>query len=81
MSIIFFIFIRLVTLSSVKSLLFKQVDHENDIDEGFGSQSTKETNSFTNLTPKQGKRSYPRTGLSKSTGKKGQTLLSKFGFK
>ncbi|XP_060864479.1 exonuclease 1 [Metopolophium dirhodum] len=59
----------------------KGVDHENDIDEGFGSQSTKETNSFTNLTPKQGKRSYPRTGLSKSTGKNSQTLLSKFGFK
>lgn len=59
----------------------KEVDHENDIDEGFGSQSTKETNSFSNLTPKQGKRSYPRTGLSKSTGKNSQTLLSKFGFK
>lgn len=58
----------------------KEVDHENDIDEGFGSQSTKEINS-TNVTPKQEKRSYPRTGLSKSIGKNSQTLLSKFGFK
>ncbi|XP_026814231.1 exonuclease 1 isoform X1 [Rhopalosiphum maidis] len=59
----------------------KKVDHENDIDEGFGSQSTKETSNSPVETPKHGKRSYPRTGLSKSTGKNSQTLLSKFGFK
>ncbi|KAF0766292.1 Uncharacterized protein FWK35_00009101 [Aphis craccivora] len=59
----------------------KKDDLENDIDEGFGSQSTKGTNSSPVVTPKQNKRSYPRTGLSKSTGKKSQTLLSKFGFK
>ncbi|XP_025193704.1 exonuclease 1 isoform X2 [Melanaphis sacchari] len=59
----------------------KKVNHENDIDEGFGSQSTKETDNFSVVTPKQVKRSCPRTGLSKSTGKNNQTLLSKFGFK
>ncbi|KAE9535858.1 hypothetical protein AGLY_007759 [Aphis glycines] len=59
----------------------KKDDHENDIDEGFGSQSTKEIKNSPVVTPKQSKRSYPRTGLSKSTGKNSQTLLSKFGFK
>lgn len=59
----------------------KRVDHDNDIDEGFGSQSTKESNSSLHVTPKQGKRSCPRTGLSKSAGKNSQSLLSKFGFK
>lgn len=73
--------IRYVTLLSIKSLLFLQADHENDIDEGFCSQSTKETSNSPVVTPKQGNRSYPRTGLSKSTGKNSQTLLSKFGFK
>jgi len=58
----------------------KKTENENDIDEGFCSQNTKETNIY-NVTPKQGKRSCPRTGLSKNTGKSSQTLLYKFGFK
>ncbi|VVC41537.1 Hypothetical protein CINCED_3A009116 [Cinara cedri] len=57
-----------------------KTDNESDIDEGFCSQNIMESNS-SNLTPKQSNRVYMRTGLSKSTGKKSQSLLSKFGFK
>lgn len=50
------------------------------MDEGFCSQNSKELNDSM-TTSKQGKRSLPRPGLSKNTGKNSQTLLSKFGFK
>ncbi|XP_025411225.1 exonuclease 1 isoform X2 [Sipha flava] len=58
---------------------YQKIDNEDDIDEGFFSQNANTSSS--KVTPKQRKRSCPRTGLSKSTGKGSQTLLSKFGFK
>ncbi|XP_050531587.1 exonuclease 1 isoform X2 [Daktulosphaira vitifoliae] len=72
------------SLNSTQSIIKSPQFADNDVDEGFCSQTAKvsfEMKPKIYSTPKNVKQSYPRQGLSKNSIKTGQTLLSKFGFK